>query len=376
MLELAADIVERAQSKGATVAECSVQRGRASLRQGAARRARAGRGGRLTRARPARDARPEGRGHLHQRSHRVGSDAPRRGRRRAGRARASPIPSRARPIPRSCPAASEHVELELFDPAVDGVDGAEAVRRAREGERAALELDPRITNSEGATFTRVSGGSALVTSGGFRGVTRGTYASIVVSPVADDEDGKKRSGYYWSSRRFLSRARGRGRRRSRGRAPHAAQARRAQGRVARGAGHLRSRRRALHPGPGRELRQRRRHLAQVAATCSIGWRHRSPASSSPSSTTRSFRAAPARAPTTARGCSRAATSSSSAACSRATSSTPTRRKKLNMPSTANASRGSSGGVGISSTNFQLAAGHDLARGDPRRARSAGSTSPA
>jgi len=31
-------------------------------------------------------------------------------------------------------------------------------------------------------------------------------------------------------------------------------------------------------------------------------------------------------------------------------------KKLNMPSTANAARGSSGGVGISSTNFQLAAG--------------------
>jgi PmbA protein len=43
-----------------------------------------------------------------------------------------------------------------------------------------------------------------VTSGGFRAARRGTYASIVVSPVADDADGKKRVGYYWSSRRHLS----------------------------------------------------------------------------------------------------------------------------------------------------------------------------
>jgi PmbA protein len=42
----------------------------------------------------------------------------------------------------------------------------------------------------------------LVTSGGFRGGVRGTYTSISVHPVADDADGKKRSGYYWSARRF------------------------------------------------------------------------------------------------------------------------------------------------------------------------------
>ena len=65
--------------------------------------------------------------------------------------------------------AAQHRELDLFDPAVDGVDAAEAVRRATLAEKAALDHDPRITNTEGATFTRVSGGSALVTSGGFRG---------------------------------------------------------------------------------------------------------------------------------------------------------------------------------------------------------------
>jgi PmbA protein len=50
--------------------------------------------------------------------------------------------------------------------------------------------------------SRQAGASALVTSGGFQGGVRGTYASIAVHPVADDADGKKRSGYYWSARRF------------------------------------------------------------------------------------------------------------------------------------------------------------------------------
>ena len=43
-----------------------------------------------------------------------------------------------------------------------------------------------------------------MTSGGFRGTTRGTYASLVVSPVADDADGKKRSGYHWAAKRHLA----------------------------------------------------------------------------------------------------------------------------------------------------------------------------
>jgi PmbA protein len=99
---------------------------------------------------------------------------------------------------------SQHVDLELFDASVDGVDAGEAVRRAKIAERAAMDFDPRVQNTEGATFTRMSGGSALVTSGGFRGATRGTYASLVVSPVVDDEGGKKRSGHYWTARRHLS----------------------------------------------------------------------------------------------------------------------------------------------------------------------------
>ncbi len=80
----------------------------------------------------------------------------------------------------------------------------EALARAKAGEAAALDFDARIDNSDGATFSRAAGGSVLVTSGGFRGAYEGTYASLSVVPVADDEGGKKRRGYYWTAKRYLA----------------------------------------------------------------------------------------------------------------------------------------------------------------------------
>ncbi len=115
-----------------------------------------------------------------------------------------PDPFAGPPDPALLSTREQHADLDLFDHSVDAVDAAEAVRRATVAERAALDHDPRVKNTEGATFTRVSGGSVLVTSGGFRGASQGTYASVVVNPVVDDEGGKKRSGYYWSARRHLS----------------------------------------------------------------------------------------------------------------------------------------------------------------------------
>jgi PmbA protein len=98
--------------------------------------------------------------------------------------------------------AHEYADLQLFDAAVDEIDAARAIDMAKRAEHAALSSDKRLTNSEGANVSRQAGASALVTSGGFQGGFRGTYASISVHPVADDSDGKKRSGYHWSARRF------------------------------------------------------------------------------------------------------------------------------------------------------------------------------
>ncbi len=107
------------------------------------------------------------------------------------------------PEPEVLSARDQHPDLDLFDAAIDEVGADEALRRATEAERAAMDHDPRITNTDGAVFARVSGMRALVTSGGFTGLSRGTYGSITVNPVVDDAEGKKRSGYYWSARRYL-----------------------------------------------------------------------------------------------------------------------------------------------------------------------------
>jgi PmbA protein len=45
---------------------------------------------------------------------------------------------------------------------------------------------------------------ALVLSSGFRAAYRGSYQSLSVVPVAEDEGGKKRRGYHWTARRHLA----------------------------------------------------------------------------------------------------------------------------------------------------------------------------
>lgn len=108
------------------------------------------------------------------------------------------------PDPSDLSSESQWTDLDTFDDSVSKIGADEALSRALMGERAAFDFDPRITNSEGASFTRARGVSALVTSGGFAGSDHGTYASIVVNPVADDEGGKKRSGYHWSASRHYA----------------------------------------------------------------------------------------------------------------------------------------------------------------------------
>jgi PmbA protein len=95
-------------------------------------------------------------------------------------------------------------ELELYDPAGGEVTAAQAIELARRGEAVARAADPRIKNSDGATFSRSAGAFALVLSGGFRGGYASSFSSLVVSPVAEDEDGKKRRGFHYSAKRFLA----------------------------------------------------------------------------------------------------------------------------------------------------------------------------
>lgn len=113
-----------------------------------------------------------------------------------------PDPMSAPPSPRAL--VKEWPDLDLFDPATDRIRAARGIKLATQGERAALRADKRITTSEGASFSRSSGCSVLVTSGGFSGRSAGTYQSLVVQAVADDEGGKKRKGVHWTGGRFFA----------------------------------------------------------------------------------------------------------------------------------------------------------------------------
>lgn len=95
-------------------------------------------------------------------------------------------------------------ELELYDPAGGEVTAAAAIALATRAEQAARDMDPRITHSDGATFARTAGTFAVVLSGGFRGGYAGSYASLVVVPVAEDDGGKKRRGHHYTAKRFLN----------------------------------------------------------------------------------------------------------------------------------------------------------------------------
>jgi PmbA protein len=105
-------------------------------------------------------------------------------------------------LPSSDEMAREVPDLDLWDDAVLSLDVAEGLRRAKLAEQAALKVDPRVTNSDGATFGRSVGASAFVSSAGFSGSNRGTHVSLSVEPICDDAEGKKRNGSYWTGARF------------------------------------------------------------------------------------------------------------------------------------------------------------------------------
>jgi PmbA protein len=107
-------------------------------------------------------------------------------------------------LPDATELARTFPELDLYDVDSEPLEAAEALARAVRGEKAALGFDPRVTNSEGATYSRVLGAMALATSGGFSGSYRGSYSSLTVEPVCDDEGGKKRNGYWWTGSRFVA----------------------------------------------------------------------------------------------------------------------------------------------------------------------------
>ncbi len=113
-------------------------------------------------------------------------------------------PDELNTLPAADELAGAFPDLDLWDESVLGVDAATALAWAGKGEDAARRADPRVTNSEGATWSRTVGAMAFANSAGFAGGYRGSYVALYVEPVCDDAEGKKRNGYWWTAGRYLS----------------------------------------------------------------------------------------------------------------------------------------------------------------------------
>ena len=93
-------------------------------------------------------------------------------------------------------------DLELYSEDVEGLETARKVELARRAEEAALSFDPRIVNSEGASFDSYLSRHIFANSRGFAGEYRSSYCSIATAPVARDGQSMERDSWDTSSRRF------------------------------------------------------------------------------------------------------------------------------------------------------------------------------
>jgi len=74
-------------------------------------------------------------------------------------------------------------DLNLFHEDVYSLPGPERIEYARRAEKAALDADPRIKNSEGGSFDAATGRKVLANSHGFVGEYRRSYCSVAAVPI-------------------------------------------------------------------------------------------------------------------------------------------------------------------------------------------------
>jgi len=93
-------------------------------------------------------------------------------------------------------------ELALYSDDVAGLPTELKIDMARRAEDAALRADPRVTNSEGASFDTHLGRNAFANSRGFAGEYRTSYCSVNTVPVAREGDSMERDYWFSTARRF------------------------------------------------------------------------------------------------------------------------------------------------------------------------------
>jgi PmbA protein len=95
-------------------------------------------------------------------------------------------------------------DLDLYHPDVYSLPGQERIAYARRTEKAAIDVDARIKNSDGGSFDAATGHKIFANSLGFLGEYRRSYCSIAAVPIAQDESGAMQRDYWFSVARSLA----------------------------------------------------------------------------------------------------------------------------------------------------------------------------
>src|SRR5208282_2625364 len=106
-------------------------------------------------------------------------------------------------IPEASQLGSLPGDLDLYHEDVYSLPGPDRIDYARRAEKAALDFDPRIKNSEGGSFDAATGHKVLANSHGFVGEYRRSYCSVAAVPIAQTETGAMQRDFWYTVARTL-----------------------------------------------------------------------------------------------------------------------------------------------------------------------------
>jgi PmbA protein len=99
-------------------------------------------------------------------------------------------------LPDPCDLGVSPADLRLYSEEIERLDTDFKIAQAKEAEDAALSADPRIVNSEGASFNSYLSTHVFANSHGFRGSYRTSSCGISAIPVARDGDSMERDSWH------------------------------------------------------------------------------------------------------------------------------------------------------------------------------------
>lgn len=101
-------------------------------------------------------------------------------------------------LPEPAQLGSLQGDLQLFSGETANLPTEQRIDMAKRAEAAALDFDPRISNSEGASFDSSVGGRVFANSRGFLGSYRSSYCSVSAVPVAVQNGGQMERDYWFT----------------------------------------------------------------------------------------------------------------------------------------------------------------------------------